>query len=47
MLYPLKFNPLFEERIWFGDQLRRKRDKKLATYPSSATAYWPATTSKS
>ena len=29
MLYPLKFNPLFEERIWGGDQLRRKMDKKL------------------
>lgn len=26
---PLKFNPLFEERIWGGDQLRRKMDKKL------------------
>ena len=29
MLYPLKFKPLFKERIWGGDLLARAMNKKL------------------
>lgn len=29
MLYPLKFKPLFHERIWGGDLLKEKMNKKL------------------
>lgn len=31
MLYPLKFKPLFHERIWGGDLLKKKMNKKLPT----------------
>lgn len=29
MLYPLKFKPIFHERIWGGDLLKKKMNKKL------------------